>query len=231
MGLAYKFPKFYDFIVNTFLKNVPGTFVPDDFADKLMLDRLKPGSIILDLACGTGSLTLWCAKKRMDCQFVGLDIAADMLNSATQNAQAQGLKNVVFLNKSALDLAASDFAFDEALSKRTDTPLDMVLCSHGFSAMKNYAAIFRHTASLLTPGGSYVVVDLYYPKRTPITLLATYTIDGPIFGANQFRQPFILLQKELTDFKMTEKSVIDFGFLPSTYYVAWGTKPEKGSRL
>ena len=223
MALMYKFPKLYKRVVEKYMPQLPGVSIPQDLAEKISLDRLSAGMRVLDLACGEGTLTLWLGERRPDLRVTGLDLSQDMLARAREKLAGCDLDNVSFLEKSATCLEAEDLlgAGDEA----TTTPLHMVICSHGFSAMDDYRSIFEHTLSLLSPGGLYVIVDLYYPKRTLVTLLASYLLDRPIFGANQFRRPFEALRDEMGDFAMHEEQVTDFGFIPGVYYVARGVKP------
>lgn len=224
MGLIYKFPKLYDYVVKNYLTYVPGAFMPDELLDFLSLDRLAAGGVVLDIACGSGALTFWLAEQRADLQIVGVDISKEMLAQATEKAQNKGLHNVTFINQSALTLTTKDLPVNQAVVKDSNTPLDMIVCSHGFSAMENYQAVFLHALSLLATGGTYLIMDIYYPQRTLFTILTNYMIDGLLFGADVFRKPFLLMQEGLAGFTMFEKPIKDFGFLPGHYYIAKGTK-------
>lgn len=51
---------------------------------------------ILDVACGTGNVTLECAQQLPQAQFLGIDISAGMLSKAKHNAQQRQLKNIEF---------------------------------------------------------------------------------------------------------------------------------------
>ncbi len=222
MALAYKFPRLYRYLAGRFMPQFPGVSIPENLSERLPLKHLAAGTKILDLACGEGTLTLWLAEQRKDVHVFGVDLSHDMLAQARQKLEDKGLENVSFIEKSATSLTAEDFLADG--DDITSTPLHMVTCSHGFTAMDSYEPIFDHTLSLLNPGGIYVIMDLYYPKRSAVTLLATHLLDGPVFGANQFRRPFLLIQEKMAEFAIQEESAVDFGFVPGVYYTARGVK-------
>ncbi len=58
--------------------------------------NLKP-NLILDLACGTGNMTIRLAQKGYD--MIGVDLSEDMLLKAKEKAETKSLKNILFLNQ------------------------------------------------------------------------------------------------------------------------------------
>src|SRR6187549_1826286 len=58
-----------------------------DFVDRL---NLKPGTYVLDVACGTGNLAVPAARAGAD--VTGIDIAPNLIEQAQANAAAQGLE-------------------------------------------------------------------------------------------------------------------------------------------
>ena len=225
MALMYKFPKIYEYVLKNHLAiDVPWMSNDEGLAEIFPFDILPKGALILDIACGTGRFDLWLAKQRPDLRIVGVDISEDMLAEANSKKQTQGLQNLSFLQKPLLSLEATDFSLEEGQLNGPPKPLNMVVCLYGFSTMKDYEAVFQHTFSLLGSGGTYLIMDLHYPKRSLSTILTTYLFDEPFFGCNLHRKPFLLMQEALEDFKMHEKVSRDLGFLPATYYIAKGTK-------
>ncbi len=115
-----------------------------------LLDQagLAPGQDVLDLACGTGTLTLWAKQKVPGLRLAGLDGDADVLARARAKAQAAGV----------------EIAFDEGLSTSLPYPdrrFDRVLSSLFFhhldrdAKQRTLAQAFR----VLKPGGELHVAD------------------------------------------------------------------------
>jgi len=75
--------------------------------------RLKPGARALDVACGTGNLSLPAA--RAGAVVTGLDIAPNLLATARARAQAEGV-NIQFDEGDAEALPYADAAFDEVVT-------------------------------------------------------------------------------------------------------------------
>lgn len=74
---------------------------------------LKPGQRVLDVACGTGNLSLPAA--RAGAEVTGLDIATNLLEQARQNAEREGLK-IRFVEGDAEELPYDPASFDVVLS-------------------------------------------------------------------------------------------------------------------
>ncbi|HEY8226759.1 MAG TPA: methyltransferase domain-containing protein [Pyrinomonadaceae bacterium] len=78
----------------------------DDFITRL---NLKPGDLVLDVACGTGNLTIPAA--RTGATVTGVDIATNLLEQGRTRAEAEGLK-IQFEEGDAENLPYEDSAFD-----------------------------------------------------------------------------------------------------------------------
>lgn len=78
----------------------------DDFASRL---ELKPGDRVLDVACGSGNLTIPAA--RTGATVTGVDIATNLLEQARERAESEGLK-IQFDEGDAENLPYDDAAFD-----------------------------------------------------------------------------------------------------------------------
>jgi SAM-dependent methyltransferase len=74
---------------------------------------LKPGMRVLDVACGTGNLTLPAARTGAD--VTGLDFAPNLIEEAKANAAAEGL-NINFDVGDAEDMPYEDESFDVVIS-------------------------------------------------------------------------------------------------------------------
>ncbi|MDQ2085399.1 class I SAM-dependent methyltransferase [Herbivorax sp. ANBcel31] len=70
-----------------------------DFIENIFkVHKIKP-SLMLDLACGTGSFTVEMAKRGYD--MIGVDISTDMLNCAKH--KSFDFKNILYLNQDMID--------------------------------------------------------------------------------------------------------------------------------
>ena len=74
---------------------------------------LKPGMKVLDVACGTGNLAIPAA--RLGATVTGVDIAANSVEQARQNAKAEGL-NAKFDEGDAEALPYDDASFDAVVT-------------------------------------------------------------------------------------------------------------------
>lgn len=84
---------FFSSVYDTLTENVNYAARADYIADLLADNGIK-GGILLDLACGTGTLSIEMAEKGFE--VIGVDSSADMLSVAMNNAYESG-KNILFL--------------------------------------------------------------------------------------------------------------------------------------
>jgi len=84
-------------------------YYANDAADFIKRLDLKPGMQVLDVACGTGNLAIPAA--RTGASVTGVDIAANSVEQARQNAKAEGL-NAQFDEGDAEALPYPDASFD-----------------------------------------------------------------------------------------------------------------------
>jgi len=118
-----------------------------------LFDRygVKP-ELILDLACGTGSLTLELAKRGYD--MIGIDISSDMLSRAVEKTELSGVAPLwVCQDMRAFELYGS---------------VDIILCTMDslnyildINDMRN---VFKLAGNYLNPGGLFIF-DLNTPYK------------------------------------------------------------------
>ena len=119
------------------------------------------GHPVLELACGTGRLTIPIAQSGVE--IVGLDIAPSMLGHAREKAEAAGVK----------------VQFVEGDCRSVDLGRKFFLIFIGFNSMQHLhdyeslAALFRNVRRHLAEGGRFVF-DVFNPK---VEILARATGD------------------------------------------------------
>ena len=83
--------------------------------------KLPEGGRILDVGCGSGALTIACAKGNPKCQVLGVDLWRGVYASFSkriceENALAEGVTNTEFLSGNAVELDFPDESFDAVTS-------------------------------------------------------------------------------------------------------------------
>lgn len=61
-----------------------------------LLDSLRPGTDLLDLGCGPGTITLDLAARVAPGRVLGVDVAADVIEQAEARRKEEGVDNVSF---------------------------------------------------------------------------------------------------------------------------------------
>jgi demethylmenaquinone methyltransferase/2-methoxy-6-polyprenyl-1,4-benzoquinol methylase len=138
------------------------------------LAGLTTGSRALDIACGTGDLTLELARRAPGGEVIGCDFSEPMLSLARVKAARQvGLDaEVRFEPANALGLPYRDGEFDAA--------------TVGFGA-RNFASLERGLAEMarvVRPGGRVVVLEITTPRRPPLSTFFGLWFDRivPVLG-------------------------------------------------
>jgi ubiquinone/menaquinone biosynthesis C-methylase UbiE len=151
----------------------------------LDLVRIKPGEPVLEVGCGTGSLTL-AAKARVgsQSQVCGIDIAPDMIATARKKAEKAGL-DIQFQVGRIESIPFPDNQFGLVLSSM------MIHHVHGNEAkQKGFEDIFR----VLKPGGRLLIVDTEPPQNPHIRGLAGHILGQELFAHN-VRELIPMLEK------------------------------------
>lgn len=118
--------------------------------------ELTPRSVVLDVAAGTGDLTMAIARQGRPKSVMSTDFVAEMLDVARKKAQDyQGPTAVEFEVADAQALPFDDASFD------------VVTVAFGVRNMPDRAANFREAKRVLKPGGRYVVLEFSRPPFVP----------------------------------------------------------------
>ena len=101
-----------------------------------------PGDQVLDVACGSGRVSLEAARAvGPDGHVLGVDISGRMVSSAERRAREAKLSNCRFTRMDAETLGLRDATFD------------LVLCALGLMYMPNPEQAMREMLRVLRPGG------------------------------------------------------------------------------
>jgi ubiquinone/menaquinone biosynthesis C-methylase UbiE len=168
------------------------------------------GATVLDLACGTGQNFSLLADRIGDRgKIIGVDISSGMLTLARRRTTLAGLLQI-----DATQLSATSFRDQTGLSS-----VDGVICTYGFTAMRDWEAAYTASWALLKPGGVYLIHDIDGQKRT----LHSFAVEMATRCdfSQKVWQP---LQRKSLDFRMDylDPSAHLFG---GRLFVASGTKP------
>ena len=122
--------------------------------------ELPEGGLGLDVGCGSGALTIACAKRNPRARMIGIDPWDGEYKSYSKelcknNAKAEGAANVSFAKGSATKLNFADETFDAVTSN--------YVYHNIFS--KDRQAFLLETLRTLKKGGIFVIHDLITKKR------------------------------------------------------------------
>ena len=121
---------------------------------------LPESGVGLDVGCGSGALTIACAKKNPQGSMVGIDrwgpeYASFCKELCEKNAEAEGVNNVRFQKGDACKLDFLDETFDAVTSNYV---------YHNITG-RNKQALLRETLRVLKKGGTFAIHDLMEPVR------------------------------------------------------------------
>lgn len=121
---------------------------------------LPEGGAGLDIGCGSGALTIACAKRNPQGRMLGIDrwgkeYASFSLPLCERNAAAEGVKNVSFRRGDATKLDFPDESFDAVTSNYV---------YHNITGADKQALLLE-TLRVLKKGGCFAIHDLMSPRR------------------------------------------------------------------
>lgn len=122
---------------------------------------IRPGGVVLDLACGPGNQLIQLARLHPDAHFIGVDMAPNMLAQAERKLQREGLRNVSLREGDVRDLSALP-----------DASVDTVTCTlslHHLPDVVQLRGAMRAMRRVLQPGGGVYFAD-FGRLRRPATL-------------------------------------------------------------
>ncbi|TPI48322.1 class I SAM-dependent methyltransferase [Mesorhizobium sp. B2-9-1] len=118
------------------------------------------GGTVLELGCGTGRNIALAARRYPDARFFGLDISAEMLETASAAIAREGLAAKVSLARGD----ATDF---DARALFGIAQFDRVFVSYSLSMIPSWEKTVSAALAALAPGGSLHVVDFGQQEGLP----------------------------------------------------------------
>ncbi|PSB48925.1 methyltransferase type 11 [Cyanosarcina cf. burmensis CCALA 770] len=180
-----------------------------EFAFKRQLVRqagIEKGNRVLDLGCGTATLTLLLKKSHPEAEVVGLDGDPKVLEIAKTKAVKTGLK-IALDRGMAFELPYPDRSFDRVLSS---------LVFHHLTR-DNKVRTLKEVFRVLKPGGELHVADWGKPQNTlmRVAFLLVQMLDGFNTTADSVNGllPELFSQAGFEDIQQTERRMTLFGTL------------------
>ncbi|WP_085276463.1 class I SAM-dependent methyltransferase [Pseudogulbenkiania subflava] len=170
----------------------------------MSLPVIRPGDVVLDLACGPANQLLQIARLHPDARFIGLDASVAMLELARENLVQAGLPNV--------SLQQGDIS---RLDGFADAAVDCVLCTmslHHLPDTELLGLAMWQIRRVLRPDGGVYLADFGRLKRRATQRFFAYdrielqselfTIDflnslRAAFSQDELQQAVALLEREL----------------------------------
>ena len=116
------------------------------------------GMRVIDLCCGDGLFTLPMA--RLAAEVVAIDLDREMLERTRARLDAGGVSNCRVVEGDAYDIV-----------ELAREPVDMVIMANTFHGVPDKARLGHAIASVLKPGGRFVVVNWHRRPREETTVL------------------------------------------------------------
>jgi phosphatidylethanolamine/phosphatidyl-N-methylethanolamine N-methyltransferase len=113
---------------------------------------IPPGAKVLELGVGTG-LSLGCYP--VDCNVVGVDLAADMLEHAQDKIDHNGWNHLRVMEMDAMDLDFPDSSFD------------YVMGFHVVSVVPDSSRLMREAQRVLRPSGTLALIN-HFRSENPV---------------------------------------------------------------
>ncbi len=146
--------------------------------------HIQPGQKVLDLGCGTGTLTLMLKKAIPAAQITGVDGDLEVLSIARSKSE-EAKTEITWDRGLAFDLPYAGGSFDAVLSS--------LVIHHLISVDKVRA--FREVRRILLPSGRFHVLD-FGPPFSPLTRIQAFVMMRLDEAADNFHGRLLPMLKE-----------------------------------
>ena len=114
---------------------------------------IKRGDSILDIATGTGDLSLLALKRNRDCLVVGVDLSREMVRIAAKKRNRRGYSGRYFLTEgNACNMPFKGYAFDHAM------------VAFGIRNVSDVKELIKETRRTLKNGGKFAILEFSIPE-------------------------------------------------------------------
>ncbi len=155
----------------------------------LPLFEQKPDLKILDIGCGTGQLIGEIAKRYADVNYLGIDVAENMIEVARSKSTGKGIEFRV--------CAVEDF--------QTEEIYDVIICTHAFPYFPDKMEVLKKMAKLCRGEGRIIIVNSSTNsiKDWLINLgLKTTTSKAQYLSIKEMKRMFQVVALEVMDIKI-----------------------------
>jgi ubiquinone/menaquinone biosynthesis C-methylase UbiE len=128
-----------------------GGFHPAQAADFIKWMDIRPGYRVLDLACGTGAITIPAARiVGPSGKVYGIDISGDSLSIARSKAEREGL------DSTSLEFLEHDIAALDELGELEEGSFDVISCASAFVLFEDPENVVGGWKKMLKTGGKMI---------------------------------------------------------------------------
>jgi ubiquinone/menaquinone biosynthesis C-methylase UbiE len=176
--------------------NLEGLLYAEARARAIDLLDLRPGSRVLDVACGTGANFALIERRIGPAgELVGVDVTPQMLDRARARIAREGWPNVRLREGDVCELDTASLG----------EPFDAAVCTLGLSVIPQWERAWEAMVSAVRPGGRLVIMDAAYPAggdprrgSAIVSRPLAWTLSH-LFAADCRRRPWQLLQRDTSD--------------------------------
>jgi ubiquinone/menaquinone biosynthesis C-methylase UbiE len=172
-------------------------------ARAIELLQLRPGAVVLDVACGTG-MNFELVEQRIgpSGRLVGIDRSGRMLDRARSRVARYDWGNVSLIEADVERLSPDDL---QQLGLSTpNAQFDAALCTLGLSVIPDWKSAWQAMLGLVRPAGRVAVMDGGYPSQPGaagevVPLRPLVWLMCRMYAADARRQPWELVKRDADD--------------------------------